>query len=324
MDFGLYEKELNTAIGILKSAIDVASKGQLKLQNSEVETKKDGTVVSICDFACQAIIMDNLTREFPGDYVVGEEEMKNADEEFLKHVKSLLPNGLDPVAACAKSVRTIEDEYHRCWVIDPIDGTYGFVNQGNYAIAMALLIDKHVVCSAVAWPKHNKAETGLDLDGPVIFIASEGHGAYAVDLNGKFIKLVNSGNPKNVYITTKQKVGNIDKLNDYIMQQMGITEKKEMVSMTKGFMIAADAACAYVRVPWGNCEEHVWDIAPFELLVREAGGIATLGNGKPISYKKDANVEGTVIGCIFSNKGKEFHDKLIKEYQIALEKYKWF
>ena len=324
MDFGPYEKELKAAIEILKPAIDVAIHGQEKLQKTEVEQKKDGTVVSICDFACQAIIMDGLNRFLPGDYVVGEEEVQNADEEFLKHVKSLLPPDLDPVKACAKSVRTIEDSYHRCWVIDPIDGTYGFVKQGNFAIAMALLIDKHLVCSAVAWPKHSRETTGLDLDGPIILLAAEGHGAYATDLNGKFVKLVNSGAPKNVYVTTKQHVGKISDLNDYICNALGINERIEMVSMTKGFLIAADAATLYVRVPWGSCEEYAWDIAPFELLVREAGGCATTGDGKPLVYKQNARVEGTVSGCLFSNRGKEFHEKALKAYNEALEKYRWF
>ena len=324
MEFGNWTKEINAAIEILKPAIEVSMTGQDRLLKSEVETKKDGSVVSICDFACQSLIMDGIQRLLPGDYVLGEEEIKTLDEDFLKHVKSLLPEGFDPVKACSKSVRTIEDEYHRCWVIDPIDGTYGFIKKDNFAIAMALLVDRHVVCSAVAWPRHDKSITGLELDGPVIFVASEGFGAFALDLKGKIIKLQHSDSPKEVIVTTKQRAEKNENLMEYITNELGIKEQIHMVSMTKGFVVAANAGCAYIRIPWSVNDEYVWDIAPFELIVREAGGFSTLANGEPLTYNKNSRVNDTSKGCIFTNKDAAFHAKVCKVFTEGFAKYRWF
>lgn len=325
MNFGTWSNEVNAAIEILKPAIDVSLVGQEKLKKSEVELKGDGTVVSIVDFACQSLIMSGIKQHFPSDSVLGEEEIGKLDDDFLKHVKSLLPNDFDPVAACAPAVTTISDKDERCWVIDPIDGTYGFVNGGNYAIAMALLVNRHVVCSAVAWPRHEANATGLtQLEGPAIFVSSEGFGAYALDLKGHWVKLSKPVNPINRMIYTKQKVGNIIQMTEYIKSQLEIKDDITMVSMTKGFVIASGGATVYIRVPWGNSEEHIWDIAPFELLIREAGGFATTGDGKPLAYRSNARVEGTKLGCIFTNRDKAFHDKVIAVYQEALAMFRWF
>jgi 3'(2'), 5'-bisphosphate nucleotidase len=319
MEFGKWTKEVNAAIEIIKPAITVSITGQEKLVSSEIETKSNGSVVSICDFACQSLIMDGIQRLLPGDYILGEENFNDIDEDFLNRVKTLLPEGFDPVEACSKSVRTIEDEYHRCWVIDPIDGTYDFVEKGNFAIAMALLVDKHVVCSAVAWPHHRKSITGLDLDGPVIFVASEGFGAFALDLNGKIIKLYRNDAPKEAVITSKRSY--INRVIKYVMKEVGIKEQITMTSMTKGLVLAANASCAYIRILMGYRDERVWDIAPFEIIVREAGGFATLITGEPITYNTNARANGTVDGCVFTNKDAAFHEKVCKAIREGLKKY---
>lgn len=325
MEFGKWATEINAAIEILKPAIGISLEGQEKLNKSEIETKKDGTVVSIVDFACQSMVMHGLKKHFPNDSVLGEEEIQNIDDEFLRHVKSLLPADVDPVKACSVAVHSISDKDERCWVIDPIDGTYGFVTGGNYAIAMALLVNRHVVCSAVAWPRHEVEATGLtQLEGPAIFVASEGFGAYALDLKGHWVKLTKQENPRARLIYTKQKVGNITQLYQYVKDHLDIHEELTMVSMTKGFVIGSGGACAYIRVPWGANEEHVWDIAPFELLVREAGGFATTGTGAAISYRSNARVAGSQDGLIFTNKDQAFHDKVLAVYHEALDKYRWF
>lgn len=325
MNFGTWAPEINAAINILKPAIDISLVGQEKLRKADIETKNDGTVVSIVDFACQSVIMDGLKKNFPKDSVLGEEDVRKIDDKFLNHVKSLLPDDIDPVSTCSSAITKISDKDERTWVIDPIDGTYGFVNGGNFAIAMALLVNRHVVCSTVAWPRHDVNSTGLiDFEGPAIFVSSEGYGAYAMDLKGHWKKLTKPDNPAFRIIHTKQKQGNVVQLFDYVKQHLGITDEIEMVSMTKGFVLATGNACAFFRVPWDSNEEHVWDIAPFELLVREAGGFATTGTGKEILYRQNARVEGSLDGLVFTNRDKEFHNKVVEILQEALAMFKWY
>src|SRR5438105_8490624 len=87
---------------VLEIAVDIAHRaGQLTLQwfqssSLTVEHKRDGTPVTEADRAAEALIRDELRRQFPHDSIVG--------EEFGSHVGA--------------SGRT--------WFVDPIDGTKAF------------------------------------------------------------------------------------------------------------------------------------------------------------------------------------------------------
>jgi fructose-1,6-bisphosphatase/inositol monophosphatase family enzyme len=47
---------------------------------------------------------------------------------------------MDPLLACKCAVRAALPDDHRVWVVDLIDGTYGFVNNDNYTVTLALLV----------------------------------------------------------------------------------------------------------------------------------------------------------------------------------------
>lgn len=133
--FGAYTKEVNALVEIMKTAIPLTLSIQKNLELDEVKMKQDGTYVSIADYATQAIIMDGINRLLPGDDVFGEENLNVCNPYFLEMVKKLLPNNLDPVKACERAITTFGPNNHRVWVIDPIDGTAGFVVNQSYAIA---------------------------------------------------------------------------------------------------------------------------------------------------------------------------------------------
>ena len=132
---------------ILKPLIPLSLDAFSRVSQSEVATKGDGSVVTICDFALQALIINGLHQAFPDDKVLGEEDLAAVPPALLSQAKTLLPNGFD-VSACPGTVRDLRD--HRVWVIDPIDGTQGFVTRGHFAIATALLVDRQLKCSITA------------------------------------------------------------------------------------------------------------------------------------------------------------------------------
>ena len=315
--FGPYSREVAEAVEILKRTINVSLNSQDKLQGSEIKSKEDGTVVSITDFACQAIVMDGLQKAFPDDKVLGEETMTSISDEFLSSVKLLLPEGLDPVEACKDAVTEIKDEYKRLWVIDPIDGTYGFVQKGNYATAMALLIDKQTKVSAVAWPRHNPKYTGIPVDGPLIFVAAIGYGAYAVDLDGKFYPVKKAEHPENTITYSVMTKGTELTHQTYVKEKLGLANVIEMVSMTKGFVLGCGKAQVYMRLRCQN-DEHVWDIAPFELFVREAGGFASTIDGKPLVYTQSGVTFNSKSGLFFTNVDEAFHQRVLDLYKESL------
>jgi fructose-1,6-bisphosphatase/inositol monophosphatase family enzyme len=105
----------------------VAEAGALALRHRaagvEVEDKPDDSPVTIADRECEALIVEALRREFPGDGVLGEE------------------------GACRASVNG------RRWIIDPIDGTRDFV-RGNRLWCQLLALEEagQVVLGAAAFP----------------------------------------------------------------------------------------------------------------------------------------------------------------------------
>jgi 3'(2'), 5'-bisphosphate nucleotidase len=183
MYFGEYQREITEGIQIITPAISLTLSAQKRLKECEIKRKSDGTIVSSADFACQAVIMSGLAASFPSDKVLGKEEVRGASDSFLATVRLFLPAGIDPVAACGRSIRTITESDHRVWVIDPIDGTFQFCHGGHYAIAMALLVDLQVRVSVVAWPLARPEFTGVDVGGPAIFVEEDQGGDRRADGN---------------------------------------------------------------------------------------------------------------------------------------------
>ncbi|KAK8885910.1 hypothetical protein M9Y10_041367 [Tritrichomonas musculus] len=318
--FGEYTKEVEAMMQIMRPAIEISLVEQEKLKKNDVLIKSDHSPVSICDFACQTVIVKGIKENFPTDNVLGEEDVSHQDSSYLQLVKSLLPDDLDPISTCKCVISNITEDMHRVWVIDPIDGTYAFIQNGNYAIATALLINFEVVCSIVGWPRHNKELTGIPLDGPLYFVSAKNHGSYAVDLSGNYFQLKKNENPRNRLLYSLNTPEKLRKTFEYIKEKAGITEELQGSSMTKAFTIAVGAGIAYLRLKYKS-DEHVWDIAPFELFIREAGCFASTSDGQPLKYSKGGKVINSAAGLIFTSKDEAFHQKTLEAFREAYDKF---
>lgn len=88
-----------------------------------IETKTDGSPVTIADRRAEQEIRKMLAKYFPHDAIVGEEE------------------GAGPSSA------------HGTWYIDPIDGTYSFVcGVPFYGVLLAYEIDRDVALGVINFP----------------------------------------------------------------------------------------------------------------------------------------------------------------------------
>ena len=126
-------------------------------------TKTDGAQsepVTIADYGSQAIICRALQMRYPDDAVVSEESGAQFAQLVSKEQRAQV---LDLLAAVLRQPVS-EDELlawldfgvgrsaARTWVIDPIDGTKGFLAQRHYAIACGLLVDGRLQAGIVAAP----------------------------------------------------------------------------------------------------------------------------------------------------------------------------
>lgn len=310
--WGKYEKEVTALIEIMHHAIPLTLGIQKNLDLEEVRLKKDGTYVSIADYATQAVIMDGIQRMLPGDDCFGEEDPNRCSPNFLSMVKKVLPPEIDPSVVCSRAILTFGPENHRVWVIDPIDGTAGFVQNGAFAIATALMIDLKVACSVTAWPLHDPKYTGIELEGPVIFIATDEGVATAMDLKGNTVDMRTPRFHEPGMLTN-----GLGRVQACIKERFQIENVISLISMVKGFILAAGKASVYARIH--KCQEHVWDVAPFELFVRNCGGKVTDGLGHQLVYLPNGKIKDTEYGILATIGRTEFHDHVLATMRDGLK-----
>ncbi|KAL2262900.1 hypothetical protein VTK26DRAFT_9041 [Humicola hyalothermophila] len=195
-----YRRELEVAIGAVRTAAHISRVALLSAQSQTHENKKDASPaqasfdlvkddlspVTIADFAIQAVLARILGSAFPGDRLVGEE---SADE--LRHNPKLLSRVLAIIGECgagplfrdghdlcnaidsctithpaATTTSQSLPDTGRTWVFDPIDGTKTFIRGEQYAINIALLRDPDAqqVLGVVACPLLSESATGPVLD----------------------------------------------------------------------------------------------------------------------------------------------------------------
>jgi 2'-5' RNA ligase len=85
---------------------------------------------------------------------------------------------------------------------------------------------------------------------------------------------------------------------------LGLTSEHRMMGMVKALVVACGKARLYVR---GAGSEYVWDIAPVELLIREAGGMVTNIDGKFLAFGENGRVQGTERHSVFTSNGPRWH-----------------
>jgi 3'(2'), 5'-bisphosphate nucleotidase len=118
--------------------------------------KDDKTSVSLADFAAQALLVAAIHHNFPGDTIVGEEEtaILRSDQGIADRVWELVSTTHLEDEECEKlllSPVSPSDMLHyidlggtsyggpkgRVWMIDPVDGTKGFLKDGQYVVCYA-------------------------------------------------------------------------------------------------------------------------------------------------------------------------------------------
>ena len=134
----MYEKEFEVALKLIKKA------GSIILESYEhpldVETKGDGSPVTVVDKKVDKLLRDGLSKAFPSYALLTEEsedDLSRLDNDFV-------------------------------WIIDPIDGTKSFIARDYQFVTLIALVYKHEpVISLIMEPRSGE-----------IYYAKKGEGAY--------------------------------------------------------------------------------------------------------------------------------------------------
>lgn len=162
-----YEKELNAAMSVISRNCFMSRSYQHHFfsKNSSTVKKKDKTVVTLVDFATQAMIIEKLSKHFPNDKFIAEE-----DSSMLKENPELCEDVVQYIRAVTNDLSWDREKlFHyldlgsysgdvcneRVWALDPIDGTKGFVTGLHYCISIVLLDHGKPKISVIGCPNLN-------------------------------------------------------------------------------------------------------------------------------------------------------------------------
>jgi len=218
----------------------------------EVSAKADQTPVTNADVLANRIIQSGIQRAFPLDGIVSEE--------------------LEPVAGG-----------RRCWYIDPIDGTRGFVQHTDQiAVHIGLAVEEKAVLGIVYKPIARE-----------MYFAVKGEGAYRLSPLGTQVKLqVQEHDPP---IPSMDRDNVMSARYQNLAKRLGFSEKP-ITTGSEGLRVmkvAEGIADVHFSLNPSHCS--TWDIcAPF-IIAEEAGAYTGFTDGQPITYFGQRKINQTFI-----------------------------
>ena len=278
-------------IDVVKEASELALAVQQEMVTPTTVEKSDKSPVTVCDLAIQALISRRLAEQFPNDALVGEESndvFAGEDGQKLLGQVTGFVQRFEPsetpssVASWIERGRDEGDE-NRYWVLDPVDGTKGFLRRNQYAIALGLTIDKQPVLGALGCPCWQ---------GGAVYFASQGEGAYSIPLHGTdltpiHVSDVSDASLARVLRSVEKGHTNVGQI-DYIVEKLNIqTDPVSIDSQVKYGVLASGGAEILLRLispKMPNYKEKIWDQCAGVIVLQEAGGKVSDLDGKPLDF----------------------------------------
>ena len=174
----------------------------------------------------------------------------------------------------------------RVWVVDPIDGTRGFIaGRSDWAVSAALVEDGRPVAAALFAPATDE-----------MFRAVAGEGATR---NGQPIRA-----KAGATLAGARVAGPPRRLEHLAAIAPGIETVPKIFSLALRLAAVATGA---LDVALAGPNSHDWDLAAADLLVHEAGGALTSIRGEPPTYNEPRPVHRALFAA-----GRDRHRALLE------------
>ncbi len=313
----MYARETDVALASVREAAGLCERVREELTAGFAIEKPDNSPVTVADFGSQALICRRLAEAFPEDSIVAEESAADLEKPEYGGLMSAVRSH---VMACGYGAsdevvrgwidRGTGDVADRYWTIDPIDGTKGFLQRDQYAVALALVVGSQVVVAALACPAlKTRNRTGA------MFLAVRNEGAWPISPDDRRQRIEVTVEPSPASWRFVESVesshGNPD-LQSAVARAAAIEAPSlRMDSQAKYAAVARGDAVLYLRLPPsdGPYTEKIWDHAAGSLIVEEAGGRVTDMYGDPLDFRAGSRMRQNQ-GVIVSN--GQIHDRVIE------------
>lgn len=264
--------------------------------------KPDHSPVSAADYAVQAVIARLLEDVDPSVSLIAEEDTtglrmpENAGlrSAVVKAVRRAVPT-VDETSVLEWVDRGRSDRPapRRYWTLDPVDGTKGFLGQGQYAVALALIEAGEVVLGGLACPELSLGVGGRGARsqhaGGMILLAAAGEGTWLRSLRGRLWRRVSVSaieDPRSARLLISVETAHLDpEWLSTVRKRLGIRRAPiRMDSQAKFGLLAAGVVDLILRLPRREEPEKIWDFAASDLIVHEAGGVITDLRGNRLRF----------------------------------------
>lgn len=297
--------ELDVALAALREAGSLCHEVGLSVDRGAM-AKPDRSPVTVADFGAQALVCRALFEAFPQDPVMGEEDAgalrAPAGQALLARVTALVAArrpGAGPAEVCDWIDRGgLAGAAPRFWTLDPVDGTKGFLRGGQYALALALLVDGRLAVAAMGCPSLGPAAAG-DAGAGTLFAALAGGGAWQLPLRGEGpplpIRCSAEADPARIRFCESVEAAHSSHGNAArVTERLGVTAAPvRLDSQAKYGVVARGEAEAYLRMPnRADYFENIWDHGAGALVVTEAGGTVTDIAGRELDFSRGAKLAG--------------------------------
>lgn len=340
-----YHKELAAAKKAASLAARLCQKVQKALLQSDVQSKSDKSPVTVADYGSQAVVSFILQRELPSESfsLVAEEDSgdlrKDGAQETLARITELVNDTLTSDGTCISRVseedvltaidsgKSEGGSNGQHWVLDPIDGTKGFLRGDQYAIALALLDEGKVVLGVLACPNLPLASIGgqdqhsLHNQIGCLFSAKIGEGTDMQPLDGSSpIKVHVSAieNPEEAsFFESFEAAHSKHDLSSSIAKKLGVKAPPVRIdSQAKYGALSRGDGAIYLRFPHKGYREKIWDHAAGCIVVTEAGGEVSDAAGNPLDFSKGRYLD-LETGIIVTN--EKLMPSLLKAVRECLD-----
>lgn len=243
----MLEKELETAITLARTA----GKRILEfyaleiIAESKVGVDNFSEPVTIADKTASRIIVEGLEKAFPEDAILSEEE-KDDKKTRLNAAK--------------------------VWMIDPIDGTWGFIKKdGDFCVQIGLTEAGEAVLGVVFMPVHDE-----------LFYAVKGAGAFLVKSGGTPERLHVSDLTDFTRMNLASSRNHRSPKMHRVIERFGFAREIQRGSVgLKVGLIARREADLYIHL---SPRTKFWDSCAPQIILEEAGGRMTDLFGAPLRY----------------------------------------
>lgn len=206
----------------------------------EVDNKQDESPVTTADLIASDYIVSALREKF-SDFAILCEEAND-------------------------DLRRLDNDY--CFIIDPLDGTKGFIERdGSFTVNIALSYKGKPVVGVVYAPVTNE-----------MFFAAEGAGAAKLLENGKSTKIHCSSKTENLIMARSKH--HAEQSEETLARTHNIVQHIQCGSSIKGCRVAEGKADVYYRFS----PTSEWDTAAMHCIVEQAGGLFRQLDGSELIY----------------------------------------